>query len=322
MIVIWQVTEHCNLSCPFCRYDRRLPFARHEARPDELRRVGHLLAEFSKHRNEPVLLSLLGGEPLLWPPLLPLAAELRELGLNLSLTSNGSALRNQRVRSALLADFAELTLSIDGFASLHEKLRGCPGGWQQLKTLTQALNRARHDCSSALLLRANVVLMRDNIGAFADLCHELAHWGFDEISFNQLGGRDRPEFFPAQRLLPEQVLALQMKLPALRAELAGAGLRLLGSAAYLGRFDASSRGLPLPVADCRPGETFLFVDEHNRIAPCSFTGTELSYPLDTIRTLDDLLALPGQFHARRHTRHPAACSDCPSTRVFAKFGVQ
>ena len=25
MIIVWRVTQHCNLACPFCAYDRRLP---------------------------------------------------------------------------------------------------------------------------------------------------------------------------------------------------------------------------------------------------------------------------------------------------------
>lgn len=322
MILVWQVTEHCNLSCSFCRYDRRQSFARQEAQPGELRRVARLLAEFSTQRGERVLLSFLGGEPLLWPPLLPLAAELRGMGLKLSLTSNGSALRNERVRSVLLKNFAELTLSVDGFANFHETLRGNPGGWAQLKADAIKLNLARHTTGHRLLLRANVVLMRDNISTFADLCDELATWGFDEISFNQLGGRDRPEFFRSQGLLPEQVLTLRTQLPAIRTSLAENGVHLLGSATYLDRFEASSRGVSLPVTDCQPGESFLFVDERQRISPCHFTSSEIGIPVESIRSLADLIALPAQFTARRSTQRPAACDDCPSTRVFAKFRAQ
>ena len=71
MIVVWQVTEHCNLSCPFCRYDRRQPFERRQADPEQVRRIASLLSESRQQRGERVLLSFLGGEPLLWPPLLP-----------------------------------------------------------------------------------------------------------------------------------------------------------------------------------------------------------------------------------------------------------
>lgn len=322
MIVVWQVTEHCNLSCSFCRYDRRQPFARQEARPDELRRVASLLADYSIQRGERVLLSFLGGEPLLWPPLLPLAAELREMGLELSLTSNGSALRNARVRTALLKNFAELTLSVDGFAEFHETLRGNPGGWAQLKADTIKLDLARHTTGHRLLVRANVVLMRDNIATFAELCDELSSWGFNEISFNQLGGRDRPEFFPSQRLLPEQVLTLRSQLPAIRTALAEKGVCLLGHATYLDRFEASSRGMPMPITDCQPGENFLFVDEQQHISPCHFTSDEIGIPVESVRSLADLIALPAQFSARRNVKRPAACDDCPSTRVFAKFGNQ
>ena len=75
-------------------------------------------------------------------------------------------------------------------------------------------------------LRANVVLMRNTIADFEALCMELAGWGIAEITFNQLGGRDRPEFFPAHRLLPDDAAWLTSEIPRLRARLNGLGVQL------------------------------------------------------------------------------------------------
>ncbi len=30
MIVLWRITERCDLACGFCAYDRRLPGPRHK----------------------------------------------------------------------------------------------------------------------------------------------------------------------------------------------------------------------------------------------------------------------------------------------------
>ena len=90
------------------------------------------------------------------------------------------------------------------------------------------------------LLRANTVLMRGNVADHSALCRELATWGFRELTFNQLGGKDRPEFFPDNRLLPKQAGELFATLPALRSALAARGINLRGSPAHLRRIIAST----------------------------------------------------------------------------------
>src|SRR5438045_2705827 len=74
---------------------------------------------------------------------------------------------------------------------------------------------------SPLKLRVNVVLMRQNVAGFAKLCSELAAWGIAEITFNQLGGRDRPGFHPAHRLRLADVDVLEAQLPQIRIRLDG-----------------------------------------------------------------------------------------------------
>ena len=157
--------------------------------------------------------------------------------------------------------------------------------------------RARRNAKP--LLRANVVLMRDTIDTFAALCRELADWGIDEITFNQLGGIDRPEFYPAHRLRPTQVEKLADDLSRLRAELLKHGVLLRGATDYLNRIAASSRDHKLTPADCAPGKRFLFIDEAGVIAPCSHTPREYGVPVTEIHSVEDLAALPARFAERR-----------------------
>jgi MoaA/NifB/PqqE/SkfB family radical SAM enzyme len=266
------------------------------------------------------MVSWLGGEPLLWAPLPELTRYFHnDLGLHLSTTTNGTTLRQSEVREHLAAHYRELTVSVDAIGGAHDRLRGWPGGFAGIRDGVKALARERG--SAALKLRANVVLMRATITAFPELCEELATWGIDEITFNQLGGRDRPEFFPANRLLPAQVDALRAELPDLAKRLAARGVRLAGGDAYLDRFAASARGEPWRVDDCRAGERFLFIDERGFAAPCSFTAEECGIPIAEITSADALRSLPAEFARRRMARLPAACRDCHSTQVFAKFAA-
>ena len=266
-----------------------------------------------------MLLSWLGGEPLLWRPVWKVSAHLADAGLAISATTNGSTLHQEGVRAAAIATFAELTVSIDAPAPIHDRLRGRTGAWCRVRDGVRMLAAARG--GATLRLRANVVLMRETIGHFADLCAALADWGVDEITFNQLGGRDRPAFFPAQRLRPVEIAMLETMLPELRRKLAACGVRLCGDARYLDRLRASASGLALAVEDCRPGLTFLFIDEHGMASPCSFSGDAYGVPIASLQTVADLDALPARFAAARAKTRLATCDDCPSTQTFAKFAA-
>ena len=83
----------------------------------------------------------------------------------------------------------------------------------------RTLARPRPEADPDLIARAGSSLarwsemMRRTICDFPWLCRELASWGIREITCNQLGGADRPEFFPTNRLLPEQIFN-KFALPA------------------------------------------------------------------------------------------------------------
>ena len=313
LIIVWRVTEACALAGPFWAYDKRARRARASAALDEALALGALLRDYARATQRPVLVSWLGGEPLLWPPLWEAARVfVDEYGLRLSATTNGTALRSAAVRDNVARYFSELTLSVDGVGRAHDDLRGQPGLFEQLRSAVRDL-RQRHP---ALLLRANTVLLRETVRDFPRLCETLAEWGIQQLSFNALGGRDRPEFFPDHCLRPADVEWLSAQLPALRLHLAERGLTLLGGEPYLQRLRAFAAARPWPIADCAPGQSFLFINEQGFISPCSFTSAEYGVHWRDVRNLADL---PAQL-AERQQRHPApACADCPSTQVFGKF---
>ena len=322
MIVVWRVTQRCNLACPFCGYDRRIERPRRDADVATVTRFGSALADYQRITGDPVLVSWLGGEPLLWPPLRALTQHFTDgLGLRVSTTTNGTPLVSAAVRAHIVEHYAELTVSVDAIGAAHDDLRGWTGGFAHLRRAVRALDAERRDRDRPLLLRANVVLMRETIGTFSALCDELAEWGVDEITFNQLGGEERPEFFAEHCLLPPQVERFAAELPVMRRELESRGVRLGGGDGYMRRLAATTRRLRIPVEDCHPGRSFLFVDETGHAAPCSFTRDVYGVPVaelgsgEAVRELSRVLAL------RRAASRAPACDDCHSTHVFEKFQV-
>ena len=319
MVIVWRVTERCNLACGFCAYDRTVRRRRVDADPAAVRAFGEVLAAYHRETGEQVLVSWLGGEPLLWRPLAALTAAFTERGLRISTTTNGSSLGSPVMRAHLLQHYAELTVSVDGFAPFHDQVRGWKGGFAAVRRGVVALAEERGRAGHGPRLRANVVLMRDNVGDFPALCAELVSWGIDEVTFNQLGGNDRPEFFPSHRLLPAQIDTLAAELPALRLRLARDGARLCGGSRYVERIRSTAAGRRLPVQDCDPGAAFLFVTEDGRAAPCSFSVDGYGIPIDGVTSLPQFLELRARFAAARRDARLPVCDDCPSTHVFAKF---
>ena len=185
----------------------------------------------------------------------------------------------------------------------------------------RSLVAERQAARANLLIRINTVLMRDNVELFPGLCEQLCDWGVDEITFNALGGNDRPEFHRQQRLQPQQVDRLESELPRLRQWLSAAGVRLVGAPAYLARLHASAAGERLAVADCRAGEQFLFITESGIVSPCSFTTADYGVPVAEIDSVAALVNLPKRFRELRTAASSAWCGDCPSTQLFGKFAA-
>jgi AdoMet-dependent heme synthase len=320
MIVVWRVTEHCNLACRFCAFDRDLDRPRCESDPNRVLAFGRVLGDYAHSTGEAVLVSWLGGEPFLWQPLRDISEAFhRRFGLSVSATTNGSLLRSRELRAQLLERYAELTISVDGMGATHEALRGWPGGYAEIRRGIRALVEEKWRLGRGPRLLANVVLMRNNFAEFETLCIELASWGVKMVTFNQLGGNDRPEFYPEHCLLPHQADQLAAELPRWRAQLATRGLQLLGGRKYLRRIQSSTRGAKLAIEDCHAGKGFLFIDETGRVAPCSYVVGDCGVPVEEIDSVAALRALGRHFASERSRKLPVACMDCHSNQVFDKF---
>lgn len=323
LVVVWRVAEACDLDCAYCEYRRSARRPRRSAAPESVLAFGRLLAEYQRATGRPVLLSWLGGEPLLWPPIWEVSSTLRrEHGLALSVTTNGTRLRVPDLRRRLIEDFAEVTLSVDGDAATHDSVRGAPGLHAHLQAVIEDLRVRKAAAGRGPIIRVNTVLMHSNLTQLERLGEGLAAWGVEELTFNPLGGAPGDPFFEAERLQPADVAWLTLHLDGLRARLAQRGLLVRGSQRYVQRLDFAAHRWGWPVADCAPGDRFWFVDEHARLAPCSFATAEYGLPLAELRTVADLRDLPRRLAAQRRLAPAPACRDCHSPQVFGKFTLE
>ncbi|MGV1049414.1 MAG: radical SAM protein [Solirubrobacterales bacterium] len=124
-VVVWNVTRRCNLHCGHCyadSHDRDYPG---ELDTGEGMR---LVADLAAFGVPTVLFS--GGEPLLRPDLLKLAALAQSLGMRTVLSTNGTRIDAPRAAEIAVAGFSYVGVSLDGIGPLNDKMRGSRGAFE------------------------------------------------------------------------------------------------------------------------------------------------------------------------------------------------
>jgi radical SAM protein len=171
MLVIWEMTQACDLKCAHCRAN-----SRPHRHPLELSTAEafHLIDQIA-HMKVPLFV-LTGGDPLKRPDLLPIVQYACRRGVHTSLTPSTTPLL---VRSAVFdlkqSGLMRLAVSLDGSTpELHDGFRGVPGsykrsldaiGWchdaelpVQVNTTVSRRNFADLDRMIDLMIRQGVVL--------------------------------------------------------------------------------------------------------------------------------------------------------------------
>ena len=130
------ITSRCNCRCTFCGIWRKDP-----AKTLSLPEASHIVDELSGLGC--FYFSITGGEPLLVDYLDDLLAHARKSRISyLHLVTNGYLLDDARARSLAATGIDEISISIDGPASVHDEARGVPGSYAKAVQAVLAMKRA------------------------------------------------------------------------------------------------------------------------------------------------------------------------------------
>lgn len=128
--LFWECTLRCNLSCRHCGSDCRTEPGVADMPLEDFLRV--LDEEVTPHVDPAqVLVVISGGEALVRPDLERAGAEITRRGYPWGMVTNGLALTPERFRALLDAGLRSLSVSLDGFESTHNWLRGNPHSYEQ-----------------------------------------------------------------------------------------------------------------------------------------------------------------------------------------------
>ena len=319
-VIVWRITQTCNMKCKFCSYSKEVKRQRNDADLEEVERVSDILGKYRQKTKDEMLISFIGGEPLLWKPMFNLSKKLvKEYGIEISTTTNGILLEKEEVRKDIINYFSEIVISMDGFQECNDYVRQYQGHFKTVSESIVKLAKEKKEAGSKLIIKVNTILMRRNIAQFEEFCEYLAKLGVNEITFNQLGGYDRPEFYEDNRLEPMQVALLIERLPMIRERLSKYNFVIHGSSSYLDRIQLTTEDRKNPIIECNPCSWFWFINENGYISPCSYTSYEYKYDIKKINTPEDIKQIEQYFKELRQYKRSKWCDDCYCTQVYDKF---
>lgn len=174
LVLIWEVTQACDLACDHCRADAEP--GRH---PDELTTAeGKALLDDASDFGRGQLVVLSGGDPLKRPDLVELVDYGTDQGLRMSLTPSGTAsLTRERVDSLADAGLSRMALSIDGGTpGAHDGFRGEAGSF------VDTLRAARDAERAGIGLQINTTVCADTVDELPAIRELVADLGADRWS--------------------------------------------------------------------------------------------------------------------------------------------
>lgn len=123
--LFWEMTLRCNLACRHCGSDCRadasvadMPLA------DFLKVLDEEVTPFNDPRR--VLIIFSGGEVLVRSDLEEAGREVSQRGYNWGMVTNGMLLTPERLDSLIAAGLKSISVSLDGFAEIHNDIRRHP----------------------------------------------------------------------------------------------------------------------------------------------------------------------------------------------------
>lgn len=171
LTINWAINNSCNFACRHC-YSRE---DSHEELPQEV-----LYACLEKVARAGVFsVNFGGGEPLLHPHLLEIAAFARGLGLRVSMNSNGWLIDRDRARALKKAGFTKVGISIDShLADAHDRFRGVAGSHER------ALAALGHLKAAGIATSVSTVICRINNGTVGELVAMAKAHGAGQLNFH------------------------------------------------------------------------------------------------------------------------------------------
>ena len=289
---VWEVTLACDLACRHCgsRAGRE--------RPDELTTAEalDLVEQIADLGTKEV--TLIGGEAYLRDDWLDIVRALRARDLDVTMTSGGRGLDEARIATAQEAGLMGVSISLDGDALTHDRLRGVSGSY------AAAVNAMRILKARGMRVSCNTQINRLSMPLLPSMLETIAALGIHSWQLQLTVPMGRAADEPDVLLQPYDLLELFPLLASLHARCGELGVRMWpgNNIGYFGPYESILRGVNNAGhgGSCGAGQTTLGIEANGAIKGCPSLPTE-AWTGGNIRD-DTLEAIWDRAEALRYTR--------------------
>lgn len=171
LTINWAINNNCNFACSHC-------YSREDTLDDLPREV--LFSCIEKVVKAGVFsVNFGGGEPLLRPDLLEVAAFSSGLGLRVSMNSNGWLIDREKAFALKEAGFTKVGISIDShLPDVHDSFRGVPGSHGRALAALGYLREA------GITTSISTVICRINSSTIDELVAMAREYGVGQLNFH------------------------------------------------------------------------------------------------------------------------------------------
>jgi len=335
-LVVWNLTNACNLRCQHC-YQRADKPSPDELSTEEAKRIIDQLSE-----SNVSAIAFSGGEPMVRPDFYELAQYAVSNGLQVSVATNGTLLTQENVKRLKEAGVAYVEVSLDGAkAEIHDAFRGVKGAFEK------TCEGIRNAVNGGLYTGIATVATRNNLKEIPDIVDLAKELGVTRIIFFNFIPTGRGEDISDVDLSPEEresllkylyQLASNGKIEALSTAPQYARVCLqqsMGegeSVTSLTHFAAlklpnETKQLADFIGGCGAGRLYCAIQPNGLVTPCVFMPIvvgdlrkqslkEIWSHSKVLNELSDRDALKGRC---RHCQYKYVCGGCRA-RAYAYFG--
>lgn len=254
LIVAWEVTSACNLSCDYCRGSATKTPGRGELSTEDALSFIDEISPLSP------MIILSGGEPLLRPDIFELAGHSIEKGMRVALATNGTLLTHEIVDRIASSGVSRVSVSLDGASQkIHDMSRGQGTFGQTLNGIEKLMGK--------IPFQINMTITRKNVHEIAGIMDLAEDFGAAALHLFFLvptgRGREEELIDPLEQEDLLNWLARECQRRDLEVKITCAP-----------QFARIAKDIPSPFkrmgSSCLAGTGFVFISRNGDVCPCGY----------------------------------------------------
>ncbi|AZR73708.1 hypothetical protein BBF96_10125 [Anoxybacter fermentans] len=306
MILVWDITNKCNLSCIHCYNSDYIEMKEKEEKFDTPYIVNQLKILGIK------IVNILGGEPLLRSDIVEVVKCLSENNLQVFLTTNATLLNEQLSYDLINAGLNRISFSLESaYPVVYEKIRGENNYRRALKGI-KTFVKVANDLQSTIIKGLAVTIFplnikeKEDVKKILDLAQDL---NLERVGFNWIvpvnkGDSFRRKLTPEKKIdIAEWIAQLSLDYPDLEINLADKKIIL----DYVNtKYNANLVGEKL---SCPAGSQLFYLNHKLQLHPCNMVNEDVMLE-EGLKVL---------FHFTENEAHISNAANIKETNYFKRF---